>query len=243
MHLAGYAGDYPWKGVATVPHAAAFSAWGGACMDYAHRRHKSVSAMIPPLEDPTMKLQAAQVVSAGWEELEQQLLAELGAEGFTRDQITLKHNAYVKYFGHLDDLEVASPMERLNTAEDVDRLMGVFEDVFTRTYTLAGKPPVPTFQIGEVGVVAEVATVKPTVNRHELEGKDPRASASKGKRPVYQQGQWTDAPVFEMDELRPGNEVHGVAIIEAPNTTLLVPPGWSTKLDEHMIFWMSRGGN
>jgi len=67
--------EYPWKGVASVPHAAAFSAWGGACMDYAHRRHKSVSGMIPPIEDPTMKLMAAQTVSAAWEELEQQLLA------------------------------------------------------------------------------------------------------------------------------------------------------------------------
>jgi N-methylhydantoinase A/oxoprolinase/acetone carboxylase beta subunit len=134
-------------------------------------------------------------------------------------------------------------MDRLRTAEDVDRLMAVFEDVFTTTYTLAGKPAVPTFQIGEVGVVAEVATVKPTVNKHELEGKDPPASASKGKRSVFQQGRWMDAPVFEMDELRAGNEVVGVAIIEAPNTTLFVPPGWSTRLDEHMIFWMSRGGN
>jgi N-methylhydantoinase A/oxoprolinase/acetone carboxylase beta subunit len=244
MHLAGYAGDYPWKGVATVPHAAAFSAWGGACMDYAHRRHKSISAMIPPGEyADAMKQQAAQMVSAGWEELEGQLLEELGKEGFTRDQITLKHNAYVKYFGHLDDLEVASPMTRLNTSEDVDRLMAEFEDVFTKTYTLAGKPAVPTFQIGEVGVVAEVATVKPAVNRYDLEGRDPPTSALKGKRPVFQQGQWTDAPIYEMDALRAGNEVTGVAIIEAPNTTLFVPPGWSTKLDEHMIFWMSRGGN
>jgi N-methylhydantoinase A/oxoprolinase/acetone carboxylase beta subunit len=241
MHLAGYAGEYPWKGVASVPHAAAFSAWGGACMDYAHRRHKSVSAMIPPMEDPTMKLMAAKTVTAAWEELEQQLIDELMAEGFGRDQITLKHNAYVKYFGHLDDLEVASPMTRLATAEDVDRLMAVFEDVFTKTYTLAGKPPYPTFQIGEVGVVAEVSTVKPTINKYALEGEEPPKSASKGKRPVYQQRRWTDAPIFEMDELRAGNEVRGVAIIEAPNTTLFVPPGWSAKLDEHMIFWMNRG--
>jgi N-methylhydantoinase A/oxoprolinase/acetone carboxylase beta subunit len=242
MHLAGYAGDYPWKGVATVPHAAAFSAWGGACMDYAHRRHKSVSAMVPPVEDPTMKQMAAQVVTAAWEELEQQLLDELAKEGFTKDQVTLKHNAYVKYFGHLDDLEVPSPMTRLNTTEDVDRLMAVFEDVFTKTYTLAGRPPVPTFQIGEVGVVAEVHTVKPVVNKYDLEGKEPPKAAFKGKRLVFQQGKWIDAPIYEMDALRAGNEVAGCAIIEAPNTTLFLPPGTSTRLDEHLIFWIDRGG-
>jgi N-methylhydantoinase A/oxoprolinase/acetone carboxylase beta subunit len=148
----------------------------------------------------------------------------------------------VKYFGHLDDLEVASPMTRLTTAEDVDRLMAAFEDVFTKTYTLAGRPPFPTFQIGEVGVVAEVSTVKPHVQKYELEGKDPPKAALKGKRPVYQQGKWTDAPIYEMDALRAGNVVSGTAIIEAPNTTLFVPPGWSANLDDHLIFWMNRGG-
>lgn len=244
MHLAGYAGDYDWKGVASVPHAAAFSAWGGASMDYAHRRHKSVSAMIPPGDYASpMKLQASQTVTAAWEELEQQLLAELLAEGFKREQISLKHNVYMRYFGHLDDLEVASPLARVSSEADMDTLIAVFEDVFTKTYTLAGKPPLPTFQIGEVGVVAEVSTVKPLVSTYELEGKGPPPAASKGKRPVYQQGGWTDAPIYEMDELRPGNEVVGVAIIEAPNTTLFVPPGWRTRLDERKIFWMDRGDN
>jgi acetone carboxylase beta subunit len=244
MHLAGYAGDYPWKGVASVPHAAAFSAWGGACMDYAHRRHKSVSALIPPGEYAgAMKQQAAQTVSAGWEELERQLLDELLAEGFTREQVSLKHSAYIKYYGHLDDLEVPSPFERLHNEAEVDQVLAAFEDIFTKTYTLAGKPPFPTFQIGEVSVVAEVSTVKPLINTYELEGKEPPKSASKGKRAVYQEGHWTDAPIFEMDELRAGNEVTGVAIIEAPNTTLFVPPGWSVRLDERMIFWLSRGGN
>jgi N-methylhydantoinase A/oxoprolinase/acetone carboxylase beta subunit len=244
MHLAGYAGDYPWKGVATVPHAAAFSAWGGACMDYAHRRHKSVSALIPPGEYAgAMKLQAAQFVTAAWEELEGQLLEELLAEGFSRDQVTLKHSAYIKYYGHLDDLEVPSPFDRLGTEEQVDQILALFEDIFTKTYTLAGRPPVPTFQIGEVSVSAEVSTVKPLIKTHDLEGKEPPKSASKGTRPVYQQGRWTDAPIFEMDELRPGNEVNGVAIIEAPNTTLFLAPGWNARLDEQMIFWLNRGGN
>ena len=29
LHLLGYAGDFPWKAVCTVPHAGGFSAWGG----------------------------------------------------------------------------------------------------------------------------------------------------------------------------------------------------------------------
>lgn len=243
MHLVGYASEYPWKAVATIPHAAAFSAWGGACMDYGHRRHKSVSAVVPPGADAATKMYAGQTVTAAWEELEGQLLQELLGEGFSRDQISLRQIAYMKYYGHLDDQEVASPVERLASEQDVDTLISHFEDVFTKTYTLAGKPPFPTYQIGEVSVVAQVSTVKPRVVRHALEGKEPPAKASKGTRPVYEQGQWHEGRLYEMDELRPGNEIPGLAVVEAPNTTLFVPVGWRARLDENEIFWLEKEGS
>jgi N-methylhydantoinase A/oxoprolinase/acetone carboxylase beta subunit len=185
---------------------------------------------------------AGQTVSAAWEELEGQLLQELLGEGFKRDQISLRQIAYIKYYGHLDDLEVAAPTPRLTSEEDVDKLLAHFEDVFTRTYTLAGKPPLPTYQITEVSVIAEVSTVKPQIERHDLEGKKPPAKASKGTRRVYDQGQWHEAQLFEMDELRPGNEITGVAVIEAPSTTLYVPGGWRASLDEYQMFWLKKGG-
>ena len=243
MHLAGYASAYPWKGIATVPHAAAFSAWGGACMDYGHRRHKSVAAVIPPGADDATKLFAGQTVSAGWEELEKQLLDELLAEGFTRDQISIRQIAYIRFFGHLDDLEIASPVERLNTVEEVDKLIDAFVDVFTTTYTLAGKPPTPTYQIGEVSIIAEVSTVKPHVGTFELEGKEPSKAARKGTRQVFYEGAWHEGQLFELDELRAGNEITGLAVVEAPSTTLYVPAGWQAKLDEHEIIWLSKGGS
>ena len=243
MHLAGYASEYPWKGIATVKHAAAFSAWGGACMDYGHRRHKSVAAVIPPGADDATKQFAGQTVSAAWEELETQLLDELMAEGFTRDQITLRQIVYMKFFGHLDDLEIVSPVERLNTVEDVDKLVDAFVDVFTRTYTLAGKPPVPTYQIEEVSIIAEVSTVKPRIGTFDMEGKEPSKAARKGTRQVFNQGKWHEGQLFELDELRAGNEINGLAVIEAPSTTLYVPAGWHARLDEHEIIWLSKGGN
>jgi N-methylhydantoinase A/oxoprolinase/acetone carboxylase beta subunit len=211
-------------------------------MDYAHRRHKSVSAVVPPGADSATKMYAAQIVTAAWEELEGQLLQELLSEGFSRDQISLRQLAYMKYYGHLDDLEVASLAERLASEQDVDALIARFEDVFTKSYTLAGKPPYATYQVDEVSVVAQVSTVKPLVRQYALEGKKPPAKASKGTRQAYQDGQWHEAQLYEMDELRPGNEISGIAVIEAPSTTLFVPKGWRARLDEYEIFWLEKGG-
>ena len=239
LHLLGYAGDAPWKAVITVPHAGAFSAWGGACMDYAHRRHKSVSAVFAARDGWG---QAAKAVTAAWQQLEDELLKELLQEGFSREQIVIEQIAYMRYFGQLSDVEVTSPVSRLRSDADVDRLVARFEEVFTKMFTLAGKPPQPTYHIGEVSVVARVSTVKPKLARHPLEGKKPPKAASKGTRRVFQKGRWHVAQIFEMSELRSGNEIGGLAVIEAPNTTLFVPHDWQMRIDEHQIYWLTRRG-
>jgi acetone carboxylase, beta subunit len=242
LHLLGYAGDYPWKAVCTVPHAGAFSAWGGACMDYAHRRHKSVSAVLPYGADAAAKVAAGKIVSDVWEKLEAELLEELKAEGFRRDQISLRQIAYIRYYGQLEDVEVESPVPRLATASDVDKLLARHGDVFTKMFTLAAQPTTPTYQFTEVSVIAQVDTVKPKLVKHPLQGKEPSKSASKGQRQVFQHGKWQKADIWEMSELKPGNEIDGLAVIEAPNTTLFVPPEWHVRIDEHDIYWLTRGG-
>jgi N-methylhydantoinase A/oxoprolinase/acetone carboxylase beta subunit len=213
-------------------------------MDYAHRRHKSVSAMIPFGADVATKMRAAQVVDTAWEDLEHELLAELQQEGFGRDQISLRQIVYIRYYGQLNYVEVESPVSNLATEPDVDKLLARFEEIFTKMFTLAGKPTDPTYHFTEVSVIAQVDTVKPKLVEHELEGRTPRKQASKGTREVFQKGQWHDAQLFEMSELRPGNEIDGLAVIEAPNTTLFLPAAWQMRIDEYDIYWLERkGGN
>lgn len=239
MHLCGYAAEYPWKAVATVPHAAAFSAWGGACMDYAHRRHKSVSAVVPPGADAAAKRQVARTIGGAWRELEDELVEELLGEGFRREQITLRPLAYLRYYGQLDDVEVESPVPRLDGPADLDALLARFEETFARRFTLAGRPPLPTYLATEVAVVAQVATLKPRIVAAERAAKRPAKRACKAVRRVFRHGRWHDARIYEMDELRPGNELAGLAVIEAPTTTLFVPEDWRLSIDAHNVYWLT----
>jgi len=55
---------------------------------------------------------------------------------------------------------------------------------------------------------------------------------SRAKREVYYEGKWSKATIYDMDRLRPGNEVSGTAVIEAPATTFFVPPGRHVRVDE-----------
>ncbi|MCZ7526913.1 MAG: hydantoinase/oxoprolinase family protein [Acidimicrobiia bacterium] len=240
MHLLGYAGEHPWKAVITVPHAGAFSAWGGACMDYSHRRHKTVATVLTPDLDDAMKVAYLQPVNMAWDALEKELLAELSGEGFSADQISMSRVIYMKYMGQLDDIEVASPVHRVDTVDDMRALVGAFEDQYTKMFTLVAKPDVGAYQVTEVCVVAKVDTVKPRLRRHELASPQPDREAYKGKRPVFRKGAWHDADIWRMEDIKPGNEIDGLAVIEASNTTLFVPAEWHVRVDEHDIYWLER---
>jgi len=240
LHLLGYAGDFPWKAVCTVPFAGGFSAWGGACMDYSHRRHKSISSALTDQMDEATKLAYLKPVTATWNELEKELVDELKKEGFEESQITTSRVVYMKFLGQLNDVEVVSPVNTLDTAADMNKLIAEFENVYTTMLTDAAKPDNQEYQLTEVCVVAKVDTVKPVLRKYELQSKEPSKQAFKTKRPVFYGGAWHDADIWEMEKLVPGNEIDGLAVVEASNTTLFVPPEWHVRIDEHDIYWLER---
>jgi acetone carboxylase beta subunit len=240
LHLLGYAGDCPWKAVCTVPHAGGFSAWGGACMDYSHRRHKSVGAVITPDLDDATKLAYLAPITGAWKELEAELREELKVEGFDQSQISISRVVYMKYYGQLDDVEVETTVEDLDSLENMNTLIKGFEDLYTKMFTLAARPDAGAYHMTEVCVIAKVATVKPKLRKFELADKTPVEKAKKGVRPVFMRGKWQDADIWEMESLVPGNEIDGLAVIEASNTTLFVPPEWHVRIDDHDIYWITR---
>jgi N-methylhydantoinase A/oxoprolinase/acetone carboxylase beta subunit len=241
MHLVGYGQADTWKGIATVPFAAAFSAWGCAAMDYAHRFHKGAAFVVPYKADAGTKIRVAQGLNAVWAELEEIAVEELAKEGITKEQIKFTPIAYMRYYGMLDDVEVPSPARRIERVEDMDRLIADFDRLFAITYTLLGRTPEAGYHIAEVAVIATAPTMKPVLRKHKLVGKDEiPQKAIKSRREVYYKGKWQEAGVYEMEELLPGNEISGIAVVEAPNTTLFVPTEWDCYLDGWRAFWLKR---
>jgi N-methylhydantoinase A/oxoprolinase/acetone carboxylase beta subunit len=123
---------------------------------------------------------------------------------------------------------------------NLEKLIQAFEDLYTRMFTLAARADIGAYHMTEVCVIARVATVKPKLRRFELADPKPVETAFKCKRPVYLRGRWQDADIWEMESLVPGNEIDGLAVIEASNTTLFVPPEWHVRIDEHDIYWVTR---
>jgi N-methylhydantoinase A len=58
------------------------------------------------------------------------------------------------------------------------------------------------------------------------------AAVEAGSRPVRFEGEWIETPVLR-GEPAAGSETDGPVVFELPEATFVVPPGWSTRVDEH----------
>jgi N-methylhydantoinase A len=95
-------------------------------------------------------------------------------------------------------------------------------------------------------VRATKSAILPAIPKLRLEKAD-SLHALKGKREVFMgdAGEFAPTNVYEFEKLRPGNEVAGPAIIEAPTTTMYILTNQVGKMDEYrnlMIKEELRGG-
>jgi acetone carboxylase beta subunit len=238
LFMASYSEGLPVKGVFTVPWAAAFSAFGCTTADYMHRYQRSCLVQIPSNASPELKMYMGNLINTIWTELEETAIREMAEEGYEAKQIKFEQIAYVRYTGQLEDLEVISPVLRINTPEDMDKLIDAFENTYDRVYTYGARYSEAGYQVFEVGLRASVPKPKPQVRKFPLVDKTPPADAFKGEREVFSKGAWKKAKLYEMDLLLPGNEIEGLAIIEAPATTLPIPDGRKVVIDEYKRFWI-----
>ncbi len=237
MEMALYTEGVPYKGVFTVPFAAGFSSFG-LLTDYAHKYQKSTLLVLPPGAPDEWKMRVGAGINAVWDELEQEARSEMEKIGISWEKVNIQPIAYFRYGFQLSDLETPSPVSRINSPEDMDKLIAAFEALYEKAYTHVAKFPQAGYTILNVGLVASMPLVKPKLRRYPLTGKKPPEKAFKGNKKAYWDGSWHDVNTWEMDLLEPGNEVEGFSIIEASNTTLIIPKRKKIYIDEMKIFWL-----
>jgi N-methylhydantoinase A len=238
-HVCGYTDKLPLKGVLTFPYAAAFSAFGASTADYEHHYSRAVNVVVSPNADDNELISAGARISAAWERLEEQAIDQMALEGFDRGDVVIKPLAMVRYGRQLNDLITNSPVVRCRTADDLRSVIAAFEDLYARVFAKGAQFPQAGYEIFEVGLVASARKVKPGFVRRPLEGDDPCAALYES-RPAYWNGEWVPTPRYRWELLRPGNIVQGPVVIEAPTTTLVLPPNRSARIDEYLSVWIGQ---
>lgn len=85
-------------------------------------------------------------------------------------------------------------------------------------------------------LVASVAGDRPV-----LRDGPPRGNARTGIRSINLDGAWIDVPVLDRTALGCGSSVEGPAVVEFPEATCLVRPGWRGSVDEVGTLVLKRG--
>ena len=86
-----------------------------------------------------------------------------------------------------------------------------------------------------------VPTPKPVLPEFPLDGESPKAALT-GSRPAYwpETGARVETSLYDADSLQPGNVVEGPAVVEAPLTTIVVPPGLRYSIDAYGLGTLGR---
>ena len=93
--------------------------------------------------------------------------------------------------------------------------------------------------MGDDETFAVGVTPKPELTRHDAEDKPLPEPVS--RRPVHfdEDDDALDTPVYERDALHAGARVEGPAIVQQLDSTVVVPPGVTAEVDEHLIIRMT----
>jgi acetone carboxylase, beta subunit len=239
LHVAGYSADVPYRDVLVPAWAAGFSAFGCACGDYAYRYDLTIDLPIAPTADVDEKAGVGIYVDGGWQMLRERVVEEFGKSGVGEEEIAFRHYVRMQYYGQLNDLEIESPHESLETGEQVEDLIATFEEAYGKLYARSARSPELGYLVTNVIVTGSVPVEKPALpDEAETGGGAPEPKAT---RPVWWSDGWVDTPIYEQGDVRAGHEVAGPAVIESPADTFAIPPGRIARLDRHRIFHLSAG--
>jgi len=163
-----------------------------------------------------------------FDELETRAYDQLRAEGFADGDIELTRSADMKFNLQIHRVEVPVPSGPITedvVAGQTDR----FFDRYEQTYGKGSAFPDAGAQIGLVRVRAFGKVRTP-----DLPTILPSAAEAKSSRDVYWRefGEFRATDVFTGSELGSGAAITGPAIIDFPDTTVVVPPGAAGRVDQ-----------
>jgi acetone carboxylase, beta subunit len=238
LHTYGYTGGMGFRDVIVPAWAAGFSAFGSAAAEYEYRYDKSLFVNLDLASPDEAKTAGARVLQDAWDELSEHVYSEFEVNGYSRDKVTLKNALRMQYQGQLNDLEIDAPIPRTHTVEDWDRLTDAFQDRYGEVYAHAARSPELGVSVTAAIMRGTVDVAKPSIVEEELAGAVPPTEAMRGERRFFvpTKREWVMASIYEIEQLKSGNTINGPAVLESPATCFVVPPGFTTRLDERRLF-------
>jgi N-methylhydantoinase A len=171
-----------------------------------------------------------------FEALEAEAAERMRAEGVPEDQVSLQRTVDMRYAGQWRSIAV--PVEgRVGSLADLVR---TFEDEHEREHSYRREGS--AVEVYRLNLRATGATQKAELARHEIgEAPLPAPIATRAIR-FAGEPEALDSPVYRRSELPAGAELTGPAVIEQLDSTVLVPPDVTARVDEWLNIRMTLEG-
>jgi N-methylhydantoinase A len=135
-------------------------------------------------------------------------------------------SADLRYKGQSFDMTVQLP-STLTEDDTMDVVREPFYAAYERVYGYADKDA-PVEIINLRVTIVGVTPKPPFFTQASPASGDPK----KGERPVFDNGETLTASIYGRDDLAPGQSFPGPAVVEGPDTTVYIPPGYSVSVDQ-----------
>jgi len=218
---AGFISGLKFGQVLTSPYASTFCAFGFSTTDLLHRYSKYGRIT---LFDGARYLAEYKAFNQTVEQLIDTARRDIQGEGFSPDDAVY----YLELVGDeaLADYKVRSDKIRLNSEKDVENLCNKF--------ARPARQGSAQINISSIVLNALVAMPHYELNPSPLAGEDPSGALSEEREVFWSlETGYQKTPIYERGALVPGNRVVGPAIIQATDTTYVIPANKSFYISEY----------
>ena len=169
-------------------------------------------------------------VSARFDEMTLEATQWLRSDGFTADEVRLKRWAECRYAGQGNELAVEAPCGEIN-AGWAGELRERFDAEHQRAYLRAFREmPVRVINLGVSAYVPGKPLAPARSSKADSREAEPLLSAL-CRFPGA--GEALATSFYRRSALRAGHRIEGPAIVEQPDTTTAIPPGWRARVDRY----------
>ena len=204
-------------------HSSVFCAEGMLMSDLKHEYVRTYSCAVEDVDFEVLNQHYKDIVKEG--------LDTLISEGIAQEKIEIEYVLDLRYVGQYSEISV--PFQ-LTQGQNIDQdLLDKIIDSFHKNHDILYGYALPgaNVQIVNLRVSSKGITEKPKIEKMAYHGED-ASGALKGKRKAFFDGDFVDAFVYDLNELKNGNKLQGPALLEEATTTILVPPAWDVRCDE-----------
>ena len=157
--------------------------------------------------------------------------AVVDAAGLPVDRVELRFELDMHYAGQTHTVGVPLPVHVIGGTTGVSE--AIIRNAFETAYQIAFSRLLPGLGIRIVSLRTAAIGIRPDFDLRTLAApKDATVEkAARGARPVWFDGAWHSATVWSRLDLPEGSRVHGPAILEQPDATVVVDPGLVARTD------------